>query len=93
MQSYFFTQSKVAINNGLVKKFKDTKRASAIYKKLKPMLKEKNKSWGEWTMEKMTLQEAFKIIDLKLENGNSLKNVLSIRMDIPQSIKKYQPSF
>ena len=25
----------------------------------------------------MTLQEAFKIIDLKLENGNSLKNVLS----------------
>lgn len=28
-------------------------------------------------MEKMTLQEAFKIIDLKLENGNSLKNVLS----------------
>ena len=44
MQSYFFTQSKVAINNGLVKKFKDTKRASAIYKKLKPMLKEKNKS-------------------------------------------------
>ena len=44
-------------------------------------------------MEKMTLQEAFKIIDLKLENGNSLKNVLSIRMDIPQSIKKYQPSY
>ena len=44
-------------------------------------------------MEKMTLQEAFKIIDLKLENGNSLKNDLSIRMDIPQSIKKYQPSF
>ena len=28
-------------------------------------------------MEKLTLQEAFKIIDLKLENGNSLKNVLS----------------
>ena len=28
-------------------------------------------------MEKMTLQEAFKIIDSKLENGNSLKNVLS----------------
>ena len=28
-------------------------------------------------MEKMTLQEAFKIIDLKLENGISLKNVLS----------------
>ena len=37
-------KTKVAINNGLVKKFKDTKRASAIYKKLKPMLKEKNKS-------------------------------------------------
>ena len=28
-------------------------------------------------MGKLTLQEAFKIIDLKLENGNSLKNVLS----------------
>ena len=28
-------------------------------------------------MEKLTLQEAFKIIDLKLENGISLKNVLS----------------
>lgn len=28
-------------------------------------------------MEKLTLQEAFKIIDSKLENGNSLKNVLS----------------
>ena len=28
-------------------------------------------------MEKLTSQEAFKIIDLKLENGNSLKNVLS----------------
>lgn len=28
-------------------------------------------------MEKMTLQEAFKIIDLSLEDGNSLKNVLS----------------
>ena len=28
-------------------------------------------------MEKLTLQEAFKIIDLSLEDGNSLKNVLS----------------
>lgn len=37
-------KTKVAINNGLVKRFKDTKRASAIYKKLKPLLKEKNKS-------------------------------------------------
>lgn len=37
-------KTKVAINNGLVKKFKDTKKASSIYKKLKPLLKEKNKS-------------------------------------------------
>ena len=28
-------------------------------------------------MEKLTLQEAFKIIDLSLEDGNSLKNVMS----------------
>lgn len=37
-------KTKVAINNGLVKRFKDTKKASAVYKKLKPLLKEKNKS-------------------------------------------------
>ena len=37
-------KTKVAINNGLAKKFKDSKKASAIYKKLKPLLKEKNKS-------------------------------------------------
>ena len=37
-------KTKVAINNGLAKKFKDTKRASGVYKKLKPLFKEKNKS-------------------------------------------------
>ena len=37
-------KTKGAINNGLVKKFKDTKRASAVYKLLKPLLKDKNKS-------------------------------------------------
>lgn len=37
-------KTKQAICNGLAKKFKDSKRASAIYKKLKPLLKEKNKS-------------------------------------------------
>ena len=37
-------KTKVAINNGLTKKFKDSKKASTIYKKLKPLLKEKNKS-------------------------------------------------
>ncbi len=37
-------KTKVAINNGLAKKFKDTKKSSLIYKKLKPLLKEKNKS-------------------------------------------------
>ena len=37
-------KTKVSINNGLAKKFKDTKKSSAIYKKLKPLLKEKNKS-------------------------------------------------
>ena len=29
----------------MAKKFKDSKRVSTIYKKLKPLLKEKNKSW------------------------------------------------
>jgi DNA helicase TIP49 (TBP-interacting protein) len=33
-----------AICNGLSKRYKDTKRASAVYKKLKPLLKEKAKS-------------------------------------------------
>ncbi len=37
-------KTKVAINNGLAKKFKDSKKASMIYKKIKPLLKEKNKS-------------------------------------------------
>ena len=37
-------KTKVAINNGLVKHFKDTKKVSEIYKKLKPLLKAKNKS-------------------------------------------------
>ncbi len=37
-------KTKVAINNGIVKVFKDGKRASTIYKKIKPLLKEKNKS-------------------------------------------------
>ena len=37
-------KTKVAINNGLVKHFKDTKKVSEIYKKLKPLLKTKNKS-------------------------------------------------
>ena len=37
-------KTKQAICNGMAKKFKDSKRASAIYKKLKPLLKEKNKS-------------------------------------------------
>lgn len=37
-------KTKQAICNGMSKKFKDSKRASAIYKKLKPLLKEKNKS-------------------------------------------------
>lgn len=37
-------KTKVAINNGLVKHFKDTKKVSEIYKKLKPLLKNKNKS-------------------------------------------------
>lgn len=37
-------KTKASINNGLEKKFKDSKKASAVYKKLKPLLKEKNKS-------------------------------------------------
>ena len=37
-------KTKVAINNGLLKHFKDTKKVSEIYKKLKPLLKTKNKS-------------------------------------------------
>lgn len=37
-------KTKQAICNGMSKKFKDSKRASAIYKKLKPLLKEKNKT-------------------------------------------------
>lgn len=37
-------KTKVAICNGISKKFKDSKRASVVYKKLKTLLKEKNKS-------------------------------------------------
>ena len=37
-------KTKLAINNGLAKEFKDGKIVSTIYKKLKPLLKEKNKS-------------------------------------------------
>ena len=37
-------KTKQAICNGMSKKFKDSKRASAIYKKLKTLLKEKNKT-------------------------------------------------
>lgn len=37
-------KTKVAINNGLAKYYKDSKKASEIYKKLKPLLKSKNKS-------------------------------------------------
>lgn len=37
-------KTKVSINNGLVKYYKDTKKASATYKKLKPLLKSKNKT-------------------------------------------------
>ena len=37
-------KSKQAICNGMTKKFKDSKKAGAIYKKLKPLLKEKGKS-------------------------------------------------
>ena len=37
-------KTKSAINNSLSKKFKDSKKAGDIYKKLKSLLKEKNKS-------------------------------------------------
>ena len=37
-------KTKLAINNGLTKEFKDGKIVSTIYKKLKPLLKEKNKT-------------------------------------------------
>lgn len=37
-------KTKRAICNGIAKKFKDSKRTSVIYKKLKPLLKEKNKT-------------------------------------------------
>lgn len=37
-------KTKLAINNGLAKEFKDGKIVSTIYKKLKPLLKEKNKT-------------------------------------------------
>lgn len=37
-------KTKQAICNGLAKHFKDSKKASEIYKKLKPLLKSKNKS-------------------------------------------------
>lgn len=37
-------KTKQAICNGMAKHFKDSKKASEIYKKLKPLLKEKNKS-------------------------------------------------
>ncbi len=37
-------KSKVAISNGISKKVKDSKRAGAIYQKLKPLLKAKHKS-------------------------------------------------
>ncbi|MFG6366824.1 MAG: hypothetical protein K1W16_00080 [Lachnospiraceae bacterium] len=37
-------KTKVAINNGLSKEFRDSQKSSAIYKKLKALLKEKQKS-------------------------------------------------
>lgn len=37
-------KTKQAINNALAKEFKDTKKSSAIYKKLKPLIKDKKKS-------------------------------------------------
>lgn len=37
-------KTKVAINNGLTKEFRDSQKSSAIYKKLKSLLKEKQKS-------------------------------------------------
>ena len=36
-------KTKVAINNGLIRIYKDTKRAGEVYQKLKPLLKSKNK--------------------------------------------------
>lgn len=36
-------KTKQEICNGIAKKFKDNKRTSAVYKKIKPLLKEKNK--------------------------------------------------
>lgn len=37
-------KTKQEICNGIAKKFKDNKRTSAVYKKIKPLLKEKNKT-------------------------------------------------
>ena len=37
-------KTKQAICNGMAKKFKDSKKAGALYKKLKPLLEAKNKS-------------------------------------------------
>ncbi|MDE5824886.1 MAG: hypothetical protein K2H91_09450, partial [Lachnospiraceae bacterium] len=37
-------KTRVAINNGLSKEFRDSQKSSAIYKKLKTLLKEKQKS-------------------------------------------------
>ena len=37
-------KTRVAINNGLSKEFRDSQKSSAIYKKLKGLLKEKQKS-------------------------------------------------
>ncbi len=37
-------KTRVAINNGLSKEFRDSQKSSAIYKKLKVLLKEKQKS-------------------------------------------------
>ena len=36
-------KTRVAINNGLIRIYKDTKRAGEVYQKLKPLLKKKNK--------------------------------------------------
>ena len=37
-------KSKISINNGLNKFYKNSKKSSEIYKKIKPLLKKKNKS-------------------------------------------------
>ncbi|MDE6983243.1 MAG: hypothetical protein K2O99_01705, partial [Lachnospiraceae bacterium] len=37
-------KTRVAINNGLSKEFRDSQKSSAIYKKLKTLLREKQKS-------------------------------------------------